>query len=950
MKQFLLNSAKNNTNVNVESADYVSLSTKQRSIPFEKAEVTINHYELYLKERNECKKYKMYFTLHPYMTNVLSNAFTEIVYNEGAVASDIITPQGNLYAGHTKLFESNIHNQNTKNALFNYGDFISNIQETSGDTLIDRRYQLLRDTEYSHPKLGGLTYHCGLDIFNNHYLRSNGFFRIRKANSNKNKNVFNTIEDLLVYSDGVVAKHIREIPGSNSGVTTSIERESHLFTRENISPIYDTFINNIKEDNGWVGFYNRGYLPEINFSTGITINRCLNNKETCAFVDLYPDRTLFSFLPKLNDKFGSREEYNWKWCLTYPFENTLTDEDGEPFDFFDKDGLRVIWASTSEIYKKQNNDYVNILFNEEYNCVVREGRLVYFRTKCKHNLNPNDIIRIKNEDYDFSVRVMTVGDEKRNHEGYYFSVSYDDLSDEFGESKIRLNPNGVDIFYIKIPKKLSICKVVDGVPCEYYVRKFKKLGNFHSTMNQMAFSSTIFNDRVSQILYDDDINVSGLKDNLGRDITEMFLTLVKANKGWRQYYLSGVTSPVSVEYSHCFGRVTSGFNFECAEDEVVRIHPSSNITSSEYFQKHNVRCLYNLENFKGIDITKFCNNMGINFVPPKAIEGDITIDNDIFYGDFVEFSPSSVTETIIEDIYQRFNTAQRETNLDNRYFDFKRFQYDEIEYDDFDFNIELDENGVMPDALDEYGVPEFSVKINHNGFREELIGNDNIPNEIKDMIRDNIFPEGYFYKPHYRVKLKEYSNIISSDVDTVILKEGQIDIRQDTIFKRFSFSIPNNYGFSDGDMLVFYYNDGHKKEYYIYPSLEQNRVSFYDYDQTLAEITNGLKTIFYKNKNIPEYAYYIGDGSGKYIWREIVKDTELTQDSDIYDRMYANGSVYINTNINFYLRRQDPYGIYGIQYTTSASENASKFIINGTEVDKGDVDYKTEEKYSICEI
>ena len=62
MKQFLLNSAKNNTNVNVESADYVSLSTKQRSIPFEKAEVTINHYELYLKERNECKKYKLYLT------------------------------------------------------------------------------------------------------------------------------------------------------------------------------------------------------------------------------------------------------------------------------------------------------------------------------------------------------------------------------------------------------------------------------------------------------------------------------------------------------------------------------------------------------------------------------------------------------------------------------------------------------------------------------------------------------------------------------------------------------------------------------------------------------------------------------------------------------------------------------------------------------------------------
>jgi hypothetical protein len=66
--------------------------------------------------------------------------------------------------------------------------------------------------------------------------------------------------------------------------------------------------------------------------------------------------------------------------------------------------------------------------------------------------------------------------------------------------------------------------------------------------------------------------------------------------------------------------------------------------------------------------------------------------------------------------------------------------------------------------------------------------------------------------------------------------------------------------------------------------------------------------------------------------------------------MYANGSVYINTNINFYLRRQDPYGIYGLRYTTSESEDAANFIINGIEVDKGDVDYKSEENYSVCEI
>lgn len=977
MKKILLNSAKNNTNVNVESGEYVSLSTKQRSIPLEKAEATINHYELYLKERNECKKYKMYFTIHPYMTNVLPNVFTEVVYNEGSIMSDIITPEGTLYSGHNSLFEKNIHNKKTKDALFNYDVFI----EESNDKAIDRRYQMIRDTEYSHPQLGCLTYHCGLDIFNNHYLRSDGFFRIRKANNDGNRDVFNTIEDFLIYSDGNIAKHVRETPGETTievsnnengiikqiidwvnsileddTVTETEERETHLFSHENILPVYDAFMNGVKEDNGWIGFYNKSYLPEINFSTNVTVNKCLNDKEACAFVDLYPDRTLFSFLPKINNEFGSREEYNWGWCLTYPYDSTTKDENGNSFDFFNEQGLKLIWGTTSSLYHKVNNEFNNVLYDEEYNNVIREGKSVYFRTKCKHNLNPNDIIRFKNDEYDFSLRVMNIGNEQRKYEKYYFSVSYDDLSDEFGEKKIRLvmddeKPNEfVDVFYIQVPKNLYVTKIVNGMPCKYYIRKFKKLGNFHSTMNRMAFSNTIFNDRVSQILYDDDINVSDLKDNLGREVSEIFLTFVKNNKGWEKYYLSGVTSPVSVEYSHCFGRVTSGFNFECEEDEITVIRPTNNITSDEYFQKHNVRSLYNLENFEGINLTEFCNVMGINFTPPNCIENNIKIDDSVFYGDFVEFSPLTVTEVVIEDVFHRFNTAQRETNLKNEYFKFDKFKYDEIEFDDFDFNISANEDGKMPSAVDKDGIPYFSVKINHDGFRKNLMAMENISEENKNIVRDNIFPEGYFYKPHYKIKLKEYSNIISNDFDILLVKGSQIDVKQDNQFKRFSFPVDSNYGFLEGDKIVLYYSSGVKKEYFVYPSFEKNRIAFYDYEKTLVEITNGLEKIFYKNRNIPTYAYYTGDGSGKYIWRELIKDTELTQDSDIYDRMYANGSVYINTNINFYLRRQDPYGIYGLRYTTSESEDAANFIINGIEVDKGDVDYKTEENYSVCEI
>ena len=987
MKQILLNSAKNNTNVNVELGDYVSLSTKQRNVPMDKVEGIINHYELYLKERNECKNYKMCFTLHPFMSNVLVNAFTEVIYNEGALNSGIITPYGEMYSEHQGLFIKNILNSKTSDALFGEGIFNAenHIDNQEG---IDRRYQLLRDTEYSHPNLGGLTYHCGLDIFNNHYLRSNGLFRVKKANQNGNKTVFNTIEDFIVYSNGDKAKIYREAVGTwnlnveknDNGVfgkikellqqiigteynheDHSIEIDAHMFDKENTLNVIDAFTERIKEDNGWVGFYNKAYLPEVNFQTNTVLNKCLNDKDACAFVDMYPDRTLFSFLPKINTKFSAREEYNWKWFLTYPFENVYLDEYNDTFDFFNKNGLKIMWMSSSEFFIKKDgdtNEYVNVLSNSSKNNIMRDIRFVYFRTKCKHNLKPNDIIRLKYEDGDFSLRVLGVGDEELKNKEYYFFVSYDDLADEFGELSIEVkdeynsydDERGINIFYVSLPKELYVSKIINNVPCEYYIRKFKKIQQPHSVLNKMAFSNTIYNDKISQILFDENINLSGLKDNLGRDLSEIFITFVKNNSGNEKYYFSGITSPISVEFSHCFGRVTSGFNFECGENEIHKVKPFNNITNGfDYFQKHNVRSLYNLENFDGINIMEFCDTMGIRFTPPDSVENNITDKSEEFYGDFVEFSPSTVSEVVIEDIYHRFNTMQRESNLNNKFFRFDKFRFDEIVYDDHDFNMVTEPNKI---GATKEEIPEFKVEINHNGFRNDLLKLNTISEDKSSLIRDNIFPEGYYYKPHYRVKLKEFSKLVTSDKDIPILEGNEIRIQNyPNKFRCYYFTTKEKYAFGSDDRVVFYYRDGRKVEYYVYPTERQdNTVAFYDFDRDINEIQNGLMRIFYKNPSIPEYAYYTGDGSGEYIWRKLINDTELEQDSDIYDRMYANGAVYINTNINFFLRRQDPYGIYGLQYMNESAGNASKFKVTGIEKDNFDADYITEENYSVCEI
>lgn len=888
MKQFLLNTAKNNVNVSVESSEFIELSTKQRSLPKEKAIYTLNHYELYIKERNECQSYKLFFTISPYMTNILFNPFTEIVINEGSVSSEIVESKAPIGDKHKNTYINSIQNTQTQSALYS--------STYSGD----RRYQLIRDTECSHKELGDLTYHCGLDIFNNHYLRSNGFFRV-KCNEN-NSHVFNTIEDFIVYSNNEIATHKREMPTDSDKLNVKTVK-THLFNGENMMTFFDAFSERIKEQDGWVGFINRGYVGGLEDK----VNRCLNNRNMCDFIDMYPDRTLFSFIPKINYNFGGREEYNWAWAITYPYENVYVDEKGNSFDFFNRDGIKIIWNSKNG----DNDDY--------YTYISRDKRYVYFRTKCKHNFSVGDTIRFRHENGEFSLNVMGLGDEKMNFKEYYFFILYDDLADEFGEEEIKGS------YYVILPKNIFVSKLINGVPCHYYVRKFKKIKNLSSTLNRMAFSKTIFNDAVTQVIYDENVNLKGLKDNLGRELSELYFTIIKTNKGREKYYLSGITSPVSVEFSHCFGKVTSGFNFVCDKNEMEVVKPSSDFSGKDfYFQKHNVRSLYNIENYSG-DKRELCMNMGITFEPPLSVEDNIIDNNSVFYGDFVEFSPSTVTEITIEPIFHRFNTAQREFILADENFNFEKFKYDEIETDDFDF--------------DENGEPTgFKVKTNSQGFRN------------KNNTYDNIFPEGYFYKPHYKIKLKEFSETLSYDFDRVLVRKGENEIVSNTkIYWRYAINTPLPHGLTNDDKIILYYKDNSYYEYYVYEGSMGNTIIFFEPNRTYDDIKKDLVCVYQKSSLAPDYAYYFNDGTGKRVWREIVKPTELPQTSDIYDRTYANGAVYINSNINFFLRRQDPMGVYGLSYGDSQYNAASKFIINGILPSLPDIDYKTEENYSICE-
>ena len=72
--------------------------------------------------------------------------------------------------------------------------------------------------------------------------------------------------------------------------------------------------HNLKEENGWLGFINTSILRTTK------VNRIINYKKECAFIDMYPTREHYSFVPYFNEE-RKRLEKNWEYCLTYPFEN-----------------------------------------------------------------------------------------------------------------------------------------------------------------------------------------------------------------------------------------------------------------------------------------------------------------------------------------------------------------------------------------------------------------------------------------------------------------------------------------------------------------------------------------------------------------------------------------------------------------------------------------------------
>ena len=942
-KRIRLSSTDSVNSLNKKILDDVEITRHTKSFPFPSLSYTIDQMEQFEKERSDSSKYRLILTIQPYCTNILFNAVSEIVQNEGTDDKDAL-----------KIASSNVDI-----GTIDVGGYTIKGKRTNV-TNID----MIRNTEYSNGD-NPFVYHCGYDIFNNHILRNQTFKLVNVVNTQSD--TYNTIEDLMRYADGTNVQISKRIKVDH--ISDRFNR--HLYLKDDILEFIDSINTNLSEKNGWWGFYNRSTIPSCEFDDGnwkdLKISKVLNDGDMgCDFIELYPDSTLYSFNPKYN-KLQNREEHNWDICITYPYSN---------------DDEQVLVCG--KLQDEETN--INAMLIADYSQILGSSGqpILMFRCFVKHNLNIGDNIKLYySSDNDVTTgykeiedklfRVVNVGNMEEEYREYYFYVNdVDDILDELNE---------VDT--ISKGYTFRFAKVINDRNCKYYYRKFRKLPNFKfkreeltdkiannrndfeeyvrrnamANENEMlpfskeqyplAFSKTIYNDDITQVVFTDTLDVDKLTDNLGRPLTQLFITIIKRNKGHDVWYKKTKTADdmKKIEFSHCFGEVVSGIDVhgEWTDD--------------------------NIENFL-LDLRLNVGDVGQLNVENKdnyALNKDVKIEDNEFYGDVVELDCYNMLETVLSDVYFRFNTEQREHKFDEeKELNCGKFIYDEIISDDYD--------------LYGFKCKQFDMDcVNSNGVTKDgttVVETDNDDNEDYTCVYDpnNEFDthttyrtEGYYYKAHYPFLIKDYGTMKQGSHKEIIVSEcrprqangmfidvvtalrysisaGDIvylcDDNEDISIPLFVNDVLSNIRFLISPMLPI--DDNYKSVFNIVEGLlhsdkktiteddieygykweDQDGITHTAHDDIIDDETGEIiepsdvgKEIYdysspkyilrVKNTEIPPYAYKVD--KNLYIWRDIL--TVGNKDAvNLEEYPFANGHFYINKNINFYLKRQDSFG------------------------------------------
>ena len=364
----------------------------------------------------------------------------------------------------------------------------------------------------------------------------------------------------------------------------------------NVSPVPQVaaktiMSSSIFEKDGWVGSYNdEPNENEIQFND--------NKSALCEFFPFDPgyDRL------KMLDSDGAS---NYLFKLVYPFGTKDITLVKNNLNISLKDGVPIIDKFTIELNGRQ---YIG------------------FRTPMNHGLNVGDRIRLFNF-------VDNTPNNTLNLTTQLYRVFK--LGNQVNDNKLRtfvidVNPSDIN-FTIGVS---TIKRSVNGKLSSYYVRQFKSLTSSDYKdydLYPAAYGVTYFNDEVVAFNFKNDIDVSSLVDNLGRPITEIYLSIIKNDNDSdptslnTQYWLQQQQNLIPPYNTRFWTKISAGYDLE---------------------NNNNVN--YNIRSYGDT-----------NYVGSLYYE-NIDESDDVFDGDIVEYNESELLERRIENLYHRVNTVYRE--------------------------------------------------------------------------------------------------------------------------------------------------------------------------------------------------------------------------------------------------------------------------------------------------
>ena len=196
----------------------------------------------------------------------------------------------------------------------------------------------------------------------------------------------------------------------------------------------------------------------------------------------------------------------------------------------------------------------------------------------------------------------------------------------------------------------------------------------------------------------------------------------------------------------------------------------------------------------------------------------------------------------------------------------------------------------------------------------------------------NIAPEGYFYDPKTPIKIADVSDTVSSvsmkqikynltEGLTWRTEEGYDEEGQVVRYLHGIFDISTKHDFKKGDIIAIYQNDDGKIFYGFVNDITGKTVDIaFEGVPYAAGLINGSSMMLTTREYVAPYAAFLPN-SKSFVWRELVKPSELPNDSTLFDRPFANGCFYIHQNVNFFLKRQDPTNAFGLLYPEDANDN-----------------------------